>query len=185
MNRRVVLISVAACLLVTGAWYALLWSPQSGDLKQAHDRSAAALQKEHDLSAQLGGLQAAQKRMPEIKAQLDTLTASVPDAAQLDGVISTVQTAAAGAGVDIMALTPTPMGSGGAKTASPLPEIRVTMGVSGSYLQVVDFVNRLNTAPRLVVIDNFGLSGATDQNKNVKVNTQLMGRFFVTPGGGK
>ena len=36
--------------------------------------------------------------------------------------------------------------------------INLQLSVSGGYFQVVDFVNRLNGLPRLVVIDSLGLT---------------------------
>ena len=211
MNRRVILVAVAACLLVAGAWYAFLWSPQSSEIRSARDHAATAEQQQKDLDLKLRGLQATQKKLPELKAQLDVLRAAMPDAPQLDNAIQTVQDAAKAAGVDLTTVTPAPLaapvkpapvvsaaanGTGSTTTTTPaaqavpapsaaVTEMKVNIAVTGTYLQVIDFVNRLNAAPRLVVVDALGLSGQADQNKNVKVITSIQSRFFVAPGGVK
>jgi Tfp pilus assembly protein PilO len=188
VNRRVILVSVAACALVTGAWYAFLWSPQSEKINKTNQLLTTTQQQQKDLSLQLRGLESAKKKLPEIKAQLDTLKAALPDAPRLDNAIATVQDAAKGSGVDLTSLTPAPLPAPGTKTPGPqaaVPEIKVTISVTGSYFQVMDFVNRLNAAPRLVVVDNMSLSGQVDQAKNVKVATQVTGRLFFAPEGTK
>jgi Tfp pilus assembly protein PilO len=188
VNRRVILVAVAACALVTGAWYTFLWSPQSDQIASTKKQLDATQQQQKDLNVQLRGLEAAKKKLPEIKAQLDTLRAALPPAPQLDNAIATVQDAAKGSGVDLTALTPAPLPAPGTTATGPkaaVPEIKVTMTVAGSYFQIMDFVNRLNTEARLVVVDNVSLSGQIDQAKNTKVMTQLTGRLFFAPEGTK
>lgn len=211
MNRRVILVAVAACFLVTGAWYAFLWSPQSSEIQSAKAQATTAEQHKSDLEIKLRGLQSAQKRLPDLKAQLDVLRAALPDGPQLDNAIQTVQDAAKASGVEISSLSPAPLTAApkpapapaaasssdssskstsatttpapAAATTATVPEIKVTIAVSGTYMQTVDFMNRLNGAPRLVVIDAVGMSGQADAAKNVKVTTSILSRFFLVPGG--
>ena len=215
MNRRVILVAVAACFLVTGAWYAFLWSPQSSEIQSAKAQATTAEQHKSDLEIKLRGLQSAQKRLPDLKAQLDVLRAALPDGPQLDNAIQTVQDAAKASGVEISSMSPTPLTAApkpapapaaasssdsssssksttatttpapAAATTATVPEIKVTIAVSGTYMQTVDFMNRLNGAPRLVVIDAVGMSGQADAAKNVKVTTSILSRFFLVPGGTK
>ena len=190
MNRRVILVAVATCALVTGAWYAFLWSPQSDQIAKTKQQLATTEQQQKDLNFQLRGLEAGKKKLPETKAQLDTLRAALPSAPLLDNAISTVQEAAKASGVDLSSLAPSPLPAakgapGAGAPAAAVPEIKVTMSVAGTYFQVLDFVNRLNASPRLVVVDNLSLSGQLDQAKNVRVMTQLTGRLFFAPEGTK
>ena len=88
-----------------------------------------------------------------------------------------MQDAAKGSGVDLTALTPAPLPAPGTTATGPkaaVPEIKVTMTVAGSYFQIMDFVNRLNTEARLVVVDNVSLSGQIDQAFASIVITSLL-----------
>ena len=109
MNRRLILVAVAACALVTGAWYAFLWSPQSDQISDTKQQLATTEQQQKDLGVQLRGLEAAKKKLPEINLQLNSLRTSLPPAPQLDNAIATVQDAAKASGVEVTALTPTPL----------------------------------------------------------------------------
>ena len=64
MNRRLILVAVAACALVTGAWYAFLWSPQSDQISHTKQQLATTEQQQKDLGVQLRGLEAAKKKLP-------------------------------------------------------------------------------------------------------------------------
>jgi type IV pilus assembly protein PilO len=196
VNRRVLLIAVGASLAVIGVWYALLWTPGGSALRKAKARNAAAVEQQAQLQSKLVGLQKAKKDMPVLQAQLDTLRAAIPDQVQLDQVIATVDAASRGAGVALTTLSPAPI-----STAKPTPgasaglqEVKLQMAATGSYFQVTDFVNRLNAAPRLVMVDNLSITGgaggatgapATSASQPASALTvSLTARMFVQPTGG-
>src|SRR5204863_2092777 len=93
-NRRVLLIAAVVSLVIVGGWYMLLFSPSQSSKKAAAERQATAEQKETETAAKVQALNAAKKNLPAIQAQLDVLRKAVPDTAQLDTVIATIDTAA-------------------------------------------------------------------------------------------
>src|SRR4051795_4745146 len=109
MSRRVLLFTVAACVLITATWYVMMWSPQGDALKKAHARTTTAEATQRQLRVQLNGLQAAKKNLPDLQTKVAALRAAVPDTPQLDQVISSVNDAAKAAGVDLTSLAPAPV----------------------------------------------------------------------------
>ena len=187
MNRRLILIASGAALVVAALWYVALWSPQGGALKKANERVDAATEQQSKLGIELKSLQQSQKNLPARQAQLDALRAAIPDQVALDQVLATIDEAGKGSGVSVANVAPAPLPTGnkpktGTSSAgtpggtSGLPEVRITMNATGNYFQLVDFMNRLNGAPRLLVVDTFSLSGSND-----KVTTAITGRMFVQP----
>jgi Tfp pilus assembly protein PilO len=64
--------------------------------------------------------------------------------------------------------------------AGGLQGITLTMQLTGSYFQVVDFVNRLNALPRLIVLNNLSLSKAPAAAAN-NLSASVVARAFVEP----
>jgi Tfp pilus assembly protein PilO len=169
MTRRIVTIAVIAAVGLTGLWYLLLWSPQSKHLQQARASVAATQEQQVSLGQQLSSLR---RQQPQLLDQL--------------------RVAESAAGVQLQSLTPTqpgPLSSGQApgSTASTtsvaaggLQGITLTMQLTGSYFQVVDFVNRLNALPRLIVLNNLSLSKAPAAAAN-NLSASVVARAFVEP----
>ena len=181
VNRRVLLIAVAVSLALVGGWYMLLWSPGQSSKKAAADRQATADQQAGETAAKVRTLTAAKKNMPAMQAQLDALRKAVPDTPQLDTVIATIDTAASQSAIDLRSLAPAPIVAPGSATgapvaSSPITELRFTMSANGTYFQLVDFVHRISTTPRLIVVDSFSL---TTPSKEGVQSAGISGRMFM------
>ena len=194
MNRRALLIGGAAALVVLLAWYFLLWSPRSDDIAEARDRKDAAESEAQQLQSEIERLRAAQRDEPLRRAQLETLRIAVPDDPNLAQFILDTNDAATKAGIDFISIAPSPPAaataaaattatttptSGASATpgagATPPAEIKVSLQVQGGYFQVLDFVNRLNDLPRLVVIDSVTVSA----DAAGRLSTALQARMFT------
>jgi len=167
INRRL-LIPIAAGLVVLIIWYVALWSPQSSSLSKAKKRTEEAIAKRDTLRTQITRLQEAQKDQPLKQAQLETMRVAIPDDPNLAQFILDANDAASKAGIDFLSITPTPPGQSAAAAPTPggaasaaLTPIKIGMSVSGGYFQVLNFINLLNTLPRLVVVDNLSLAGTS------------------------
>ena len=176
MNRRV-LITAAACLALVGGWYMLLWSPGRSSMKAAEDRRAAAEQKEATTASKVNALAAAKKNLPAMQTQIDVLRKAIPDTAQLDTVIATIDTAATQSGLDLQSLAPTPLPTGAAAAATPLTELTFNASAKGTYFQIMDFVHRVAGTPRLIVVDNVSLSA---EDKGGVQTATFTGRMFMS-----
>jgi Tfp pilus assembly protein PilO len=190
MNRRPLLVGVAAALAVLLAWYFLLWKPRNDEITEARDRTEAAETQAQQLQSEIQRIRAAQRDEPLRRAQLETLRAAIPDDPNLAQFILDTNDAATKAGIDFISIAPTPPAAAAptqapatgttATTAPPAQgtppaEVKVVLQVQGGYFQVLDFVNRLTDLPRLLVIDSVAVSA--DQNGRLSVN--LQSRMFT------
>lgn len=191
MNRRTLLVAGGASLAVLVLWYLLLWSPRQGDLSEARERRQTAEQARDELAARVARLRASQKEEPMKRAQVEALRTSVPDDPNLGAFILDTNDAAAKAGIEFISIAPSepaPATAPATATAAsaqpatapapagPLPaEVKLQLQVTGGYFQVLDFLNRLNDLPRLVVTD--GLTVNSDDK--AKLTVGVTARMFV------
>jgi Tfp pilus assembly protein PilO len=168
LNTRL-LIPLGAGLVLLLLWYVVLWGPQGSALSKAKTRGGAATAQRETLRDQLNRLQQSRRDQPLKQAQLETLRVAIPDDPNLAQFILDTNDAASRSGVDFLSITPTPPGTGGAQgtTATTAPTtagggsvsaIRIAMNVTGGYFQILDFVNRLNRLPRIVVVDTLSIA---------------------------
>jgi len=196
MNRRLLIpVGIGVALIVI--WFVALWSPQGSALSDARKRKDQALQQQATLRDQLTRLQQAQRDQPLKQSELETLRVAIPDDPNLAQFILDVNDASSKAGIDFLSISPTPPGQTGTATtppgasagAAPLNSIRVAMTVSGGYFQVLDFMNRLNSLPRIVVIDSVTMGGGSSSGGTGQasasasagqLNVSLQERIFTT-----
>lgn len=188
MKRQTVLIGAAAAVAVLVAWYLLLWSPRQADLSEASDRREAAEAQRAELATRVGRLRASQKEEPMKRAQVEALRTTVPDEPNLAAFILDTNDAAAKAGIDFISVAPAepapaappvavPAGTAAPAAApgTPPAEIKLQLQVSGGYFQVLDFLNRLNDLPRLVVTDTLAITS----DEQAKLTVGVAARMFV------
>lgn len=203
MNRRALLLAGAGSLVLLLVWYFALWSPRSSALEDAHDRRDIAEERNQQLEASIERLRNDQQNEPQRRATLERLRAAVPDQPNLAQFILDTNDAAVKAGIDWISIAPTPPAAATAPTAptttttvaagsgvgagagapttsvgSAPAEIKMTMQVSGGYFQVLDFLNRLNAMPRIVVVDGLNLNA----DQSARLTVTVTARMFVQPG---
>lgn len=193
MNQRLLAIGAGAALLVFVLWYFLLWSPRSDDLEKAKDRSETAQQQQNQLQSEIARLRAAQKDEPVLRAQLETLRTSIPDEPNLAQFILDTNDAAIRSGIDFIsiapalpaastvAVAPAPASPGSPAAPAPLgappADIKLSLQIKGGYFQVLDFLNRLDALPRLVVTD--GLNVSSEATASPRLTVAVTARMFV------
>jgi len=186
MNRRV-LIPVGVGVVVVVLWFVALWSPQSSALSDARKRKDTATQQGATLRDQLARLQQAVRDQPLKQSQLETLRVAIPDQPNLAEFILDANDAANKSGIDFLSISPTPPSGqsqrstatttpGAAAGAAPIP-ITMSITISGGYFQVLDFINRLNRLPRIVVVDSLNISTSGDAST---LQVSISARMFTT-----
>lgn len=179
MSRRVALITLAAAIVLLVLWFLLLWGPQGGRLDDARERQDAAEAQNQSLELRLARLQAAQTQAPELMADLDRLRRAVPDDPQLAEFILDANDAASEAGVDFLSISPGAPTVGGALP----PVITLNISVSGEYFSVLDYLDRLDDLPRIVVIDSLTLTPGDEGGgaaAGPELSVAIVGRMFAT-----
>lgn len=193
MNRRTMAIGAGAAALILFLWYFLLWSPRNDDLQDAKDRREVAEQQRTQLQSEIARLRAAQKDEPLLRAQLETLRTSIPDDPNLAQFILDSNDAAIRSGIDFISIAPalpaaptatapappaTPGAPGSPVVAgTPPADIKLSLQIKGGYFQVLDFLNRLDALPRLVVTD--GLSITSEPAASPRLTVSVTARMFV------
>jgi Tfp pilus assembly protein PilO len=188
MNRRL-LIPIGVGVVLVLLWFVALWSPQGSALSDARKKASDAMQQGATLRDQLKRLQDSRRDQPLKQSRLETLRVAIPDDPSLAQFILDANDAASIAGIDFLSVTPTPpsaqgqattpttvAGAAGGAAGAPVP-IRIAMTISGGYFQVLDFMNRLNGLPRLVVIDSVTM---TAQAAATQLQVTLQERIFTT-----
>ena len=199
MTRRVVTIAVLVLVVILAGWYLLLWSPTNSNLDTAKERAETARQRQAQLQSEITRLRAAQASEPQTRARLETLRTAIPDDPALGQFIIDVNDAATRAGIDFISIAPalpraatatavttttaasdttattvagttvTPVGTGPA-------EVAVQLQVTGGYFQVLDFLNRLDALPRLVVTDTLNMTADAAGRLTVGLTTRIFVR---------
>lgn len=190
MNRRAMAIGAGAALVLIVLWYFLLWTPRNDDLEKAKERREAAEQQQTQLRSEIARLRAAQRDEPLLRARLETLRTSIPDEPNLAQFILDTNDAAIRSGIDFISIAPAlpaapttaagpaPVTPGApAAVGGPPADIKLSLQIRGGYFQVLDFLNRLDALPRLVVTD--GLNINAEQTASPRLTVAVTGRMFV------
>lgn len=188
INRNVVVGAAVAVVAIVLIWWFLLWSPRNKDYNTANAIAQAADAQVEQLQAQVSRLESIKAQIPQFQAELAKLQVAVPDKAQLDQIILAINGAADQSGVELDGIAPSPPSAGGtgpAASAAPA-SIRVSLNLKGDYDQALDFMNRLDTLPRLLVIDTVNLAGtgsgtgASSSSGGAELSISMTVRLFVT-----
>lgn len=174
--------TAAAMVVLVVLWWFLLWSPR----EHAYDRARAAAQAEQatvqQLQAQLSQLKAqqAQSEQPANKARLATEEAAIPAQPDLPQLILQVNTASEQAGVNFLSISPAEPTAASSTTGSaavPYP-MNISLSITGGYYQLLDFINRLDTLPRLLVVS--GTSVSTSGGSGAELTVSLTLKAFTS-----
>ena len=155
MKRNAVIAVVAGALVVILIWFFALYKPKSNDVSSTKVAVSNAQAQQQSLVATLARLHSLDKERPQQQATLDKLNAAIPDSPGLADFIFQANTAAADSGVDWLSISPTPPAPG--TTGGP-SVIVLNIQVQGGFFQVLDYLNRLENLPRLVVTVTINLS---------------------------
>ena len=186
VDRRVLIGTGIAALLVLLVWYVVLWSPRNRAYHKAQNQAETAQSQLSELQAQLGRLQADNRQRPQLEAELARLHSAVPSTPQLAQIFLQIDNAALQSGVTLTSISPSPpvatAPSTGAPTSTgtPPPSISVSLALNGGYYQILDFIDRLDALPRLIVLSTVTISGGSTASTGPELTASITGRMFVS-----
>jgi len=167
-TQRIASVAVAVAIAMILGWYFILWSPQTHDLKSAHQARAAAEQQINQLDSQVSQLDVLVKQIPADTARLKALDNTLPDNPSLDSALDQLHQTAAQTGVLLSSLDPSTPESGSSATPAPGgPAITLGMTATGSYRQLMGFLTDLARMPRALTVDDLTLSGSPELTANI------------------
>ena len=174
MKPKLILIGVGAALVLTGAWFFLLWKPAGADLDKAKAEKVAAEAEQSKLQARLSHLHKLEDNASVLEQSRSLLATAIPSDDKLDEFIIQVNERAARSGVSFVSVAPSPPAAGGTGAAST---VGLQLQVTGDYFQVMRFLEEMRDGPRLFTIDNFSLTPSGDG----KMSASISSRMFVNP----
>lgn len=175
MSRRTALIAAGVGVAMVLVWFFLLWAPRSQAIQDANDRREAAQLRQDDLRVQISRLKAAAQDEPAKRARIEALRAAIPEEPDLGQFILDTNDAASRSGIEFISIAPSePAVSGSLQAPAP---ITANLAVSGGYFQVLDFLNRMNALPRLVVTKDITVGGRQDTGR---LTVNLLVEIYTT-----
>jgi Tfp pilus assembly protein PilO len=186
VDRRVLIGTGIAALVVLLVWYVVLWSPRNRAYNTARTRAEAAQSQVSQLQAQLGRLQADSRQRPQLEAELAKLQAAIPSTPQLAQIFLQIDNAALQSGVTLTSIAPSPPAATApstgapASTGTPPPSISVSLALGGGYYQILDFIDRLDALPRLIVLNTVTLSGGSAASTGPELTASITAHMFVS-----
>lgn len=159
MNNRTVAAGVLAAVLIVAAWWMFLFSPARSDANKVESQVKAAKAKSLSLETEQKQLEDLEQRAPQIQADRDRLRNAVPDQPELASFIEQANQLGTDTGVTWVSVSPSEPSAGTAAGT-----VTVALEVTGGYYQVLDYLNRLESIPRLVVVDQVSLTATTESD---------------------
>ena len=156
MKAKVVAVVVLGLVMIVLAWNFLFFAPAGRSVDTARARRDSALATQADLAAQLRELQTIGTEGPAWRAKVARLGAMIPTTPRLDEFIRAANSLKASSGVDWVSIQPSAP-SAPAAPGGPT-EIKMQVVVTGGYFQVLDYLDRLESLRRLVVVDSIDVA---------------------------
>jgi Tfp pilus assembly protein PilO len=185
MRQWSILTAVAVIIVFAAGWF-LLVKPQRAKSTDLRSQATTQEQANQVLLSQIAALQQEEKNLPQQQAALRKFSTQVPDNAAEPTIIRQLSAAAAGAGVDLVSMTPgtaapvvapatapttTAPGTTSTTTApatgttsltpstsaSGLVQLPISIGIIGSYPNVETFFQSLEKLPRSILITGWSL----------------------------
>jgi Tfp pilus assembly protein PilO len=148
---------IAGGVVLVLLWWFVLWTPTSKDLEDTQKQTESAERAQDSLRATLARLQSLARNAPQQQATLRRLEAAVPETPDLAAFIIEANRIAAESGIEFLSIAPAPPAAdpAGGGTSS----INLTISIRGGFFQVLEYLNRLETLERVVVVDTINLGG--------------------------
>jgi Tfp pilus assembly protein PilO len=163
---------IVVIVVFAGGWF-LLVKPQKSQISSVKAQATSQQQANQVLLQQIAARQGQQKQLPHEQAQLQKLATQIPTAVDEPGIIRALSSAAAGANVNLLSLTPAAAVPIAAAVATPtaaatlpsaaagqLVELPVSISVIGSYANLESYFQLLEKMPRAILVPSFALCPA-------------------------
>ncbi len=163
-GRRIALAGLGVAVLLTIAWFFLIYQPAVGEQAALEAETLALLDQQQQLRNQITMLENIRSREDEINGALARLDAFIPVGTAQPEILTQLDAAAEAAGVEILTWTfgePTPVVGAPATGDATLilSELPLTMAIEGGYFQAVDFFRRLEfEVPRAILVETVAVT---------------------------
>jgi Tfp pilus assembly protein PilO len=220
LTRKWSLLAVVLILGILAAGWFLMVAPKRSHAAELKQQTLTQEQANAQLQQKISMLQSQQKDLPKERARLAVIGRQVPNNPALPALIRSLSSAANQVGVTITSMAPAlpvpvvaatapvalvaPAPTGKTTTdaaatpaaapVAPAPtlyQVPLTLGVTGSYFELEQFISRLEGLKRSFLVTGFtvgqatsgGTSAGTGDTASAKgeLTLNLQGRVFLTP----
>jgi Tfp pilus assembly protein PilO len=171
-------LAVLGGLVLLYGWNSFFLGPRNRAAADVRKNLTAARQQEQDLRQNLTQLKRLAADTRSREAELARLGRLVPADADVAGAIVALDDTAKAAQVAWSSFVPQPPA---AAVGGPAP-VGLSIKVGGTFSQIFDYLHRLETLDRLVVVDSVQLTasnGTNGQGGSPKVEAELKARMFT------
>jgi Tfp pilus assembly protein PilO len=175
LRRPVVWITIVITLVVVIAWYFVWMSPEGNKLNNENAQIAQLQSTLNAKKATLAQDQSNQQNLGVYTSLLQTFATAVPPAAEQQQLVTALANLGNTTGVQITSLTvpptPTPV-PGTLATAAALDSLSISITISGTWAQCMNFLQDVYSFPRLITIQSFQPTpvGGNPQNTTDIIN---------------
>jgi Tfp pilus assembly protein PilO len=182
-SRAVIALAVMGAIVALYGWNTVFLGPRNKARAEVKQELSAARRTEQDLRSNMAQLRRLAADTKSREAELASLGRLVPADADMDGAILALDAAAKQAQVSMAALVPSPPAAG---TGGGPATVSLSLTIDGTFDQIFDYLRRVETLDRLVVIDSLQLAGGGNGTAVAagppKLSAQLKARLFAATG---
>jgi Tfp pilus assembly protein PilO len=178
-SKAVIALAVMGAIVVVYGWNSVFLSSKSKAKSAVQKEIAAAKTAEQGLRSNLAQLRKLAADTQSREAELARLDRLIPAEADVAGAILTIDATAKEAQVGWSTFTPAPLAAG---TAGGPPTLGLTIRVGGTFHQILDYLGRLESLDRLVVVDSLSLTAGSTTDGSAGLEADLKARMFATKG---
>ncbi|MCS7172450.1 MAG: type 4a pilus biogenesis protein PilO [Armatimonadetes bacterium] len=171
--REQVLLLVAASLGILVGFYYLVYLPRSAELRRLEGEVQKVTAEQQRLSALVASRPEVEREFNEVRGRLAELEAKLPPAREIPTLLVQLEQTVRQSRARITLIRPGPLAAptpppgprpGGQRPQEPqapsYQQFSVELGARGDYEALVDFLQRLQNFPRLLVLSEVRLSPA-------------------------
>ena len=183
-SKAVIALAVMGAIVALYGWNSVFLGPKNKARAAVAKELSAARQTERDLRTNMAQLRKLAADTQAREAELASLGRLIPADADMDGAILALDTAAKEAQVNMGTFVPSPPAAGAGGGPATLS---VAMTIDGTFDQMFDYLRRVETLDRLVVIDSLQLAGGGNGAGSPgagpqKLSAQIKARLFTATG---
>ncbi len=182
-NRNRLILVTSGFVVVALLLYLFLVKPRSAEVDDLAALVAAEEVTTQTLQTQVQQLEALKEDAPRLEEELKTVRGFVPIKSQVDRFIDQIEKRAKEAGVDFVEVTPEVPKS--PPEGASIAQIRLSIGASGTFFSLNDFVRLVYDMPRAIRIDLLSLeadqTGTAVRILNLRATARI---FFELPAAG-
>lgn len=174
-GKAVIALAIMGGLVLLYGWNSLFLAPKAKAKADVQQELAAARQQEQDLRRNLAELRKLANDTQAREAELARLGRLIPSAPDVAGAIDMLNETAQAAQVAFSSFVPSPP----TPAVNGPSSVSIGMKISGTFGQIFDYLQRLETLDRLVVVDALQLTAAAVEGTGPPtLQADIKGRMF-------